>query len=132
MLPVKRAYDALVLNEALNESINNIRGKILEEQTIYMLALPESFQNKKNAPVIRVESVNNYSSFYFDDKANAESAEIQISTMTNSIQHLEILIPLIDEAMRLSGFEQYADDTYIEPDFKFNYNARQYKGVFKK
>ncbi|EAD4720224.1 hypothetical protein ELF24_13390, partial [Listeria monocytogenes] len=124
MLPVKRAYDALVLNEALNESINNIRGKILEEQTIYMLALPETFQNKKNAPVIRIESVNNYSSFYFDDKANAESAEIQISTMTNSIQHLEILIPLIDEAMRLNGFEQYADDTYIEPDFKFNYNAR--------
>ncbi|MCP6813760.1 hypothetical protein JKT90_01640 [Listeria monocytogenes] len=132
MLPVKRAYDALISDETLKNALNDARGEELEDQTIYMLAIPETFQNKKSAPVIRIESVNNYGSFYFDDEANAETVEIQVSTMANSMKHLEVLIPLIDEAMRSSGFEQYADKTYIEPDFKFKYNARQYKGVFVK
>ncbi|EAE1298302.1 hypothetical protein EP04_01965 [Listeria monocytogenes] len=126
MIPVIDVFHALYNDNELNGLMDEIRGTSLDTQTIFQLAIPEDFQKKEKAPLIRIESINNYGAFYCDDIRNSEIAFVQVSTMTPLLKDLAQLICIIDRVMKEAGYEQYSDQLYREPDLGFMYSARSY------
>lgn len=129
MIPVLDVYHHLNSDIALLELMASLRGGDTEESTIFRLVIPENYRKVELAPLIRIESILNFGALYSDNKRDAEEQRVQISTMANDLVHLNYLIPAIDKAMKEISFEQYADDTYVEPDLNLNYNARKYVRV---
>lgn len=126
MIPVLDVYHHLNSNIALLELMDSLRVGGAEESTIFRLEIPENYRKVELAPLIRIESITNFGVLYSDNERDAEEQRVQISSMTRELIHLERLIPVIDSAMKELDFEQYDDDTYIEPDLSLNYNARKY------
>ncbi|MBC1402141.1 hypothetical protein HB904_16975 [Listeria booriae] len=128
MIPVIEVYKELNGNEKLNMLLDKLRGKKLDEQTIYRIRIPEMYQKKEFAPLVKVDPIDSYGALYADDRRTATTAEIQVSLSVVELVHLDELQKVIDEIMYLMGYEQYAEATYEDADVEgITFSARRYR-----
>ncbi|MBC1373362.1 hypothetical protein HB847_13365 [Listeria booriae] len=128
MIPVIEVYKELNGNEDLNTLLDELRGKKLDEQTIYRMRIPEIYQKKEFAPLIKVDPIDSYGAVYADDRRTVMTAEIQVSMSVTELIHLDELQKVIDESMYAMGYEQYAEATYEDPNIEgITFSARRYR-----
>ncbi|MBC1615309.1 hypothetical protein HB904_03870 [Listeria booriae] len=129
MMAVIEAFQTLFHDDKLNELMNEIRGEVLDEQTIYQLEIDEDYLKIEKVPLIRIEDIDSSGTFYSDDKRGAVDETVQISTMTVALEDLDKLLAVVDSAMNKIDFEQYKSKTYKEPDLGLMYNSRAYRRI---
>ncbi|MBC1919421.1 hypothetical protein HCJ46_11775 [Listeria booriae] len=128
MIPVIEVYKELNGNEELNMLLDKLRGKELDEQTIYRMRIPEMYQKKEFAPLIKIDPIDSYGTLYADDRRTAMAAEIQVSMSVVELIHLDELQKVVDEIMHVIGYEQYAEATYEDSDVEgITFSARRYR-----
>ncbi len=109
--------------------MNQIRGTVEENQTIFQQVVDEDCQKREKAPLIRIESIDNSGAFYNDNFRGATNEQVQVSIMTQDLIDLQQLIEIVDELMKEIEFEQFSDRSYQEPDLNLQYSARSYQRI---
>lgn len=128
MIPIIQVYKELNGNVELNQLMDNLRGEKLDEQTIYRLKIPEMYQKKDFAPLVKINPIDSHGAAYADDRRTVVVADIQISMSVSELIHLDELQTLIDEIMYQIGYEQYTEATCDDPDIDgVTFSARRYR-----
>ncbi|WP_270996974.1 hypothetical protein [Listeria seeligeri] len=122
-------FQKLYNDNGLNQLMNQIRGTVEENQTIFQQVIDEDYKKREKAPLIRIESVDNSGAFYNDNLRGATNEQVQVSIMTQDLIDLQQLIEIVDELMKEIEFEQFSDRSYQEPDLSLQYAARSYQRI---
>lgn len=120
-LPAKAVYDILMGSPEIANMMNR--------DMIFMIDVPEDDQQVLNAPIIRINEINDYQDGFASNKPFSVSFSVQIDVWAATIEHLSAFRDTLDKLMSENGWGQYAGALDKDPDIDLYRLARRYRAV---
>lgn len=116
MLPEQSVYRVLNESKELTETMDDIRGKSLDDTPIYTTSLPDEFILTADSPVIRITFITDTAALFADDTEVLTDYHVQVDFWTHTLAQAAKLQPVIDAVMNKLGYFRYFSDRYKDPD----------------
>lgn len=120
-LPVKVVYDLLMADTNITNLINS--------EMIFMVDIPEDYQEVENAPMIRINEINDYQEGFASNKPFSVVFSVQIDVWAKTIQELNGIKEILDNLMTENNWSQYTGALDKDPDIDLYRLARRYRAV---
>lgn len=117
--PLLEVYQELINNQSLSE--------LMDTDNIHSIRVPDDFQKKDKAPIIRINELDYYRAGWADDQVRFFNTEIQIDVWTQRNALASKITFLLDDIMAGIDFQQYKTVTDVDPDIDLIRKARRYR-----
>lgn len=118
-LGVKIVYDLLMNDEGI--------GNLMNKDMIFTIEVPEDYQKVENAPIIRIDEINDYQDRYANNQPFSSVVSIQISVWSKDLRTLDEFKTYLDKLMATNNWSQYNGVLYKDPDIDLYMMARRYR-----
>ncbi|AJO22885.1 hypothetical protein QQ991_10685 [Weizmannia coagulans] len=120
-LPAKAVYDILMGSPEIANMMNR--------DMIFMIDVPEDDQQVLNAPIIRINEINDYQDGFASNKPFSVSFSVQIDVWAATIEQLAVFRDVLDKIMTENEWGQYTGVIDKDPDIDLYRMARRYRAV---
>lgn len=117
-LPVEIIYELLVNDETITSLVN--------PDYIFTIRVPEDYQKVENAPIIRINEINDYQTRFANDRAIEINITVQIDVWANDLRTLRDIREALDNLLSEHQWVQRANALDDDPDIDLIRMARRY------
>lgn len=117
-LPVVVVYELLMNDETITSLVN--------PDFIFTMRVPEDYQKVENAPIIRINEINDYQANFANNKSIEINITVQIDVWANDLQTLGQIRTALDNLLSEHQWVQRANVLDDDPDIDLMRMARRY------
>ena len=117
-LPIEIVYELLMNDETITSLVN--------PDYIFTIRVPEDYQKVENAPIIRINEINDYQTSFANNGAIEISITVQVDVWAKDLRTLREIRKALDSLLSKHQWVQRANVLDDEPDIDLIRMARRY------
>ncbi|MEK5500451.1 tail completion protein gp17 [Bacillus sp. FSL M8-0168] len=117
-LPVEIVYELLMNDQTITSLVN--------PDYIFTVRVPEDYQKVENAPIIRINEINDYQSSFANNRAIEINITVQVDVWAKDLGTLREIRQALDNLLSKHQWVQRANALDDDPDIDLIRMARRY------
>jgi len=117
-LPIEIVYELLMNDETITSLVN--------PDYIFTIRVPEDYQKVENAPIIRINEINDYQTSFANNGAIEISITVQVDVWAKDLRTLREIRKALDSLLSKHQWVQRANVLDDDPDIDLIRMARRY------
>lgn len=117
-LPIEIVYELLMNDETITSLVN--------PDYIFTIRVPEDYQKVENAPIIRINEINDYQTSFANNGAIEISITVQVDVWAKDLRTLREIRKALDSLLSKHQWVQRANALDDDPDIDLIRMARRY------
>mgnify|MGYP001146355694 CR=1 FL=1 len=117
-LPVEIVYELLMNNQTITCLVN--------PDYIFTVRVPEDYQKVENAPIIRINEINDYQTSFANNRAIEINITVQVDVWAKDLGTLREIRQALDNLLSKHQWVQRANALDDDPDIDLIRMARRY------